>query len=741
MKSVVIIGAGPAGLVTAKTLLRWTNTPFKVTVFEAAERIGGMWRGRTGERGAKCSPEMRTNLSRFTVAFSDLPWQSVALESGDGYSSQGSPPLFPKAHQVGAYLEEYAKKYIPKDAIFCNRRVTKAKLNHQPRGWTVTSVDTLSKSEHEDVFDYLIVASGFFDEPNRSVPDVASNPGKMNSVQHSADFRDVASFSEHAGNIVVVGGGISGSEAAATAAFQISNAKHAPSRQKPAWSESKVFHVFDRPFYVLPRFVPQDAFDNAAQKFNTAPNFVPFDIGVYKLDGRGDGQISAALGRVPPERASKSHSFLRSLVGGDNSELGHAQLVYQPDQVQYPGFTGISDTYAEFVRSGLIVPVQGRASIVEKAAEKLAVQVLQDGTWTSRYPTTENQRSIIENVTGVIEATGYQVQLDFLSDEVKKALDYDRGCRRVPVLLSRGSIFAPAIPEIAFVGFYEGPYWGVMEMQARTVAQVWSTGRKEDTLSVGEASTVRNGIRNRDLDIPQFWMADYVGLIEELSRDTGCRRNDSCWEEQTGPVFPARYTGKQSDLNAAERTVREVRDLVDASDSETRFVAAAAFRAMQGSWTMHRKIISRNSTAPGGTLVGQAHFHPREPTDSGFSAEYLYIEEGMFTMDNGYAFPAKRRYIYRCSEAKDAITAWFVREDGESVEKFFNQLVFERPQSEGQGWIAKGKHWCEPDMYVSQCEFKFRGAALERFGITYEVKGPNKDYTHESWYVRPGYDI
>jgi hypothetical protein len=351
--------------------------------------------------------------------------------------------------------------------------------------------------------------------------------------------------------------------------------------------------------------------------------------------------------------------------------------------------------------------------------------------------TVQQQLSSITDVTGVIEATGYQVHLDYFSNDVKGALQYDETAHRVPFLLAKGSIFSPNLSELGFVGFYEGPFWAVMEMQARTIAQAWigedGTGEQDTQL----AGTVREGIKSRDLSIPQFWMADYVGLVEEFSRNVGSRRNDGCFAGQTGPLFPARYTGKDTDRNAAEQTVREVRDLLDASENEARFVAAAAFRAMQGKWNLHRKIISRNAAAPGGILEGTAHFHPRDPTAPHFLAEYLYIEEGTFTMDNGYAFTAKRRYIYRYSEVKDAITAWFVQEDGETAEKFFNELVFERPTSEYQGWIAKGKHWCEPDMYTSSCEFKFRGCGLEGLGITYEVKGPNKDYTHESWYKRP----
>jgi hypothetical protein len=736
MKTVLIVGAGPAGLVTAKTLLRWTETPFKVTVFEAAERVGGMWRAKKEETGNKCSPEMRTNLSRFTVAFPDLPWQSVPLDTDDGYSGKASPAMFPKAYQVGKYLDEYTKKFIPKDVIVCNRRVVGAKLDEGPRKWNVTSLNTVTKTEYEDIFDYLIIASGFFDQPDRTIPDNAASKGFPTGVQHSADFRHVSTFGDTTGNIVVIGGGISGSEAAATVASQISNAKYAPGKAKPAWSESKVYHAFDRPFYVLPRYIPQDPYNVATQNFNIAPKFIPVDLNLYNLTRRGSGDIIAVNGQVPPERAKKTHEFLKVELGGDLREFGYTELAYKPEQTDFPAFTGISDTYTEFVRSGLIVPVQGRASKSVDGNGHAVVEVSQTGSWTSAFSSSEQQPTTIKQLAGIIEATGFQAHLDYLSDSVKNTLNYDPECHRLPFLLSRGSIFSPAISELAFVGFYEGPYWGVMEMQARTIAQAWDSGHGE-SLSTEEAARVREGIKRRDLDIPQFWMADYVGLIEEFSRNAGCRRNDSCFNGQTGPAFPARYTGPGSDLNSAEKTVREVRDLLDASENEARFVPAAAFRAMQGTWTLHRKIDSRHPSSPGGVLKGTAQFHPREPTEPHFSAEYLYTEEGTFTMDNGYSFPAKRRYIYRYSEAKDAITAWFVQEDGETVEKFFNELVFEEPKSDEHGWVANGKHWCEPDNYVSKCEFRFRGCGLDSLGITYEVKGPNKDYTHESWYKRP----
>ena len=77
-------------------------------------------------------------------------------------------------------------------------------------------------------------------------------------------------------------------------------------------------------------------------------------------------KISAAITPVPPEKAQKGHEFMRSVLGGDQRELGHSVLVYKPELTQHPGYVGITDTYAEFVRSGIIVPVQGWADEVKK---------------------------------------------------------------------------------------------------------------------------------------------------------------------------------------------------------------------------------------------------------------------------------------------------------------------------------------------------------------------------------------
>ncbi|PSN65541.1 hypothetical protein BS50DRAFT_60966 [Corynespora cassiicola Philippines] len=768
MKSVLVVGAGPAGLVAAKTLLQHAGgTAFKVTIFEAAERVGGMWRAQKREKGIKCNPLMRTNLSRFTVAFPDLSWASVDLT--DPNTENGTPEplsMFPHAWQVGRYLETYAKKFIPFDALHLNRAVEHVNYRMDTNLWCVLSHDKASGRNHEDLFDYVIMGTGFFGQPHKNVPEYESiisdddddneiikhSTGEslsddihkmQGNMLHSSEFRDVASLVDGDGDIAIIGGGISGSEAAATAAFQISSARHMPGKQKPSYSDKKVYHIFNRPTYCLPRYLPQDPYNSAIQDCNLAPTFVPLDLALYNLSRRGNDPIVATNGPVAPSKAELTHKFLRNILGGDQRELGQAALVYNPAQTQYPPYTAISDTYAEFVRSGLIVPVQGRAVNIKRHLKTgMHIEVGGQEPWSS----TEEPNRHLVGISGVIQATGFRPD-NYFSGAATAHLNHDKANFRVPYLLSRGSLFCADLPTLAFIGYYEGPFWGVMEAQAQLVARTWAPLTDDDSqlsslndlngLDSSEAVAVRQALKSAQdcLSVPQFWMSDYVGLIEELSRAAGIRRDDHFFDGQNGPAFPARYHGDSND--EALQTIEEVSKVIKQSTTGARFVAAAAFRSMQGKWTLQRKIDSRHSSMPGGTLKGTAHFHPRDSTDPQYTAEYLYIEDGKLTMDNGLTFPATRRYVYRYSEAKDQITAWFTDEDGESTGGFFNAWEFHPPDDVYHGWLAKGHHWCSPDTYKSNCEFRFRGVGLESFGITYDVSGPNKDYTHESWYRRP----
>lgn len=68
-----------------------------MTVFEASHRIGGLWPISKVDDGM-VNPNMCVNQSKHTVSFSDFAWD-------------GGKASFPKAWEVGEYLERYRERY------------------------------------------------------------------------------------------------------------------------------------------------------------------------------------------------------------------------------------------------------------------------------------------------------------------------------------------------------------------------------------------------------------------------------------------------------------------------------------------------------------------------------------------------------------------------------------------------------------------------------------------------------
>ena len=192
---------------------------------------------------------MCTNQSRHTNSFSDLAWPET-------------DPQFPKAWQVGEYLERYIKTYPGYDM---RTRCKVLKAEHANGKWKVHIEDRGSAVPTPQLleFDHLIVATGFFGK--------AKIPRVLDQLQvpvwHSSQLRDVTSllsdngkFSVKPGRrIVVVGGQMSGVEIAANIAHQLSSATHSVTESLiPRSSEYTITHVVQSPFWVMPFLFPKN---------------------------------------------------------------------------------------------------------------------------------------------------------------------------------------------------------------------------------------------------------------------------------------------------------------------------------------------------------------------------------------------------------------------------------------------------------------------------------------------------
>ncbi|KAK5120220.1 hypothetical protein LTR85_006426 [Meristemomyces frigidus] len=751
MKTVCIVGAGPAGLVAAKTFLQ--TGQFTVTVYEKSACLGGIWALDEHTTDGFLSPQTPTNLSRFTVAFSDLDWRSVDLPSRDGgklrngVSHTGSPPMFPKAWQVNRYLQAYKQKFVPDGVLHYECEVVKAVRAKQLARdakpfWRITIKDKDSQTEvHE--YDYLLVASGFFSKPRPLKHDVpgyaAEGSGYDIRTIHSSQFKsldDLFTEPNTAGgkDILLIGGGNSSGEAAAAVAMQLSDAQWSrdKARQK-LYRDCRVRHVLPRPLYALPPYIEYES---------ESRTYVPIDLKLYDFSKRPPGPIEAYAGRQAPEVRTIVHEALQKMVGGDQSDLGSEALVSPKGEGKGSVYVALSESYAEFVRSGMIDAVSGRVTEIMHSKDDGVAAIVKAGDKTTT----------IENLGAIVYATGYSpsAALDFLADDIKEALQLDASSMRMPLILEQWQTISEAVPTVAFLGFYEGPYWPMIEMQARLTAERWLNGNVAPQRPFEDREKllqIRKAMQEKANDVPQYWFGDYLGYMEEVAKHLGLKRNDAAFKEREGCPSPARYLSEKSESDANEAIMQDLhqawRDCID----NGRYVARAAFRAMQGDWVISRRIVSKDQNFSG-ILEGQASFHPRFPTPdrSGkiFDLEYVYIESGTFKSATGMEMRASRRYVYRYSEANDELSVWFVKPDRDlEVDYLFHGLQFLRPAEarKADACVAKADHLCVEDMYWTQYTLPLKGIALRSFEIKHTVRGPSKDYVATTQYSRPSKSV
>ncbi|KAL8756705.1 MAG: hypothetical protein Q9199_002751 [Rusavskia elegans] len=169
------------------------------------------------------------------------------------------------------------------------------------------------------------------------------------------------------------------------------------------------------------------------------------------------------------------------------------------------------------------------------------------------------------------------------------------------------------------------------------------------------------------------------------------------------------------------------------------------FDALKGTWTINRDIKSALPASPSGIFSGEAQFNNRPPTAPEFDKEYLYIENGEFTTDQGLTFTATRRYVYRYQQASDLMSAWFVKpDDNIVVDYLFHEIRLHdrhnfttRDSLPANGVIkASSYHLCVKDHYTPSYVLHLMGGYLQDWKLTYGVKGPQKDYVAEASYAR-----
>ncbi len=197
---VAVIGAGAAGLVTARELLREGLDP---VLFEQQMQPGGTWiydprvdsdpLGRAPDRTrvhGSLYASLRTNLPRDLMAFGDFPFED-----------RGDPRRFPGHAEVLRYLEAFVEAFDLTPRIRHGATVTRVHpLEHDqpwhagdarpPSGWSVEWTD--ARGSQQARFDAIAVCNGHYREPR--VPALPGLDAFEGTRLHSHSYRQPQAF-------------------------------------------------------------------------------------------------------------------------------------------------------------------------------------------------------------------------------------------------------------------------------------------------------------------------------------------------------------------------------------------------------------------------------------------------------------------------------------------------------------------------------------------------------------------
>lgn len=164
-KRVGIIGGGPSGLVTAKNALANGLVP---VIFERKSTTGGLWSPHTAVWNG-----LHTNVSKFSVSFSDFPWDETSS-------------MFPSDTEMADYFHRYEKHFkIDKNAIHLNANVDLVK-QMEDKKWQLTWTNLDNGDQRVEIFEYLVCATGLHNVPH--MPYVKNADSFDGILMHSANF-------------------------------------------------------------------------------------------------------------------------------------------------------------------------------------------------------------------------------------------------------------------------------------------------------------------------------------------------------------------------------------------------------------------------------------------------------------------------------------------------------------------------------------------------------------------------
>jgi len=429
-KRVAVIGAGVAGIVSAKECLQ---EGMDVVVFEKSAQWGGVWNS-SDDRSKRTTGRTMSSSSRHNSFFGDFPME--------GESSNDMYPTHYSEAEYRQYLDDYVDHFDVADKVEFDVQVESTE-RQEDGSWVVKVVgsDGVSRAER---FDNVIVCTGLNHQRNAlSIEGAESDAGTATTFRHAADYRDPEVY--RGKKVVIVGMGESSSDVASEIA-NVADEVHVIVRSPVLLLPRNTFGKRIAPDHKLSRLVlgcPQFIRTWKLLSQTTMHGF--FNRFTTKYLGLA-GRFGTTLDKDAPYEDNWSPEWFELFY-----KLGfsHPKAGWGLTRNQVTKTAPIVRAY----RAGTLH--FHTADVTNRSGSTIR---LDDGT-------------VIENVDGVLDATGYKPRWPFMPAGYEGHDSRDR----------YRLVFHPELPGMSFVGFCRGSVGSVfqaMEMQARWSALVFSGARR-----------------------------------------------------------------------------------------------------------------------------------------------------------------------------------------------------------------------------------------------------------------------
>lgn len=517
---ICVIGAGAAGIVTAKELL---EVGIEVELLEKRDNLGGLW--YLDENGTSVSRKTYATSSKTFLQFSDFPMDK-------------DEEPFPHHARYIKYLKRYTAAHDLERRTHYNCEVLE--VTKEGKSWRIKANN--NGQAYDQLFDGIAVCSGL-----HHIPLIPEFPGVENFEGELLHSSRVKNYSDLTGKkVVVIGGGESAADALhelTTIADKVSLSLRRGIAVTFDWGPHGLPADYDstRAKVWLPRPFLHDynvscRLDENYSGFKTIYSLLglPFLLAMltfsYKralilLKALFDWKSWAALFQKNPRFGSASGVELAKACRELCQDLPQTEAEVKQKVWK---LKTLMDWYSGTMHNSQ--PFTKRIKFVEDIVQGKA-QLLPEISQCKGGKTIEFADGSVEEIDAILYCTGFKSSLPFLS--------------LIPELDGRTlykNVFVPGEQNVGFLGYVRpnvGSLPAVTEMQARWFAAVLSGKRELPAVSEMEKVVAADGDKYT-MERPHHAnrhtsLVDYHLYMEELAGFVGCR--PQLWRFITRPTL------------------------------------------------------------------------------------------------------------------------------------------------------------------------------------------------------------